>query len=360
MSTTPYFTFVWTHGPGDALERAVPLLWHGAWMRDHGWTNPVHVVFLAGYDRVGSDYLAQLRQLGYAVWNEQPAFLAHQQALPSLQQLPIQDQYWNLRWLVLEDLHRHLAPSRTVIHLDGDVIFLDDPSRVAAPAEGKTYILQGCPFFAAITDPGWYAGWRRELEGFLRDPASYQRQAEVTRQTPRLPPQDFGNVTCYNPKELHDQDLMEFLIADGRLPQARTGDIMPPPYYWMQNPLFPLEWADAQGIATGSRFAEANGRWMIGDRILALAHLQKDFVRQTHRLHVLRQAGLERRLEPVLRYDPQERQPSRRGRLAARLLDLLIRSRRDDRRAAYDLLFRLSDGTGATLFSTLLNQGLSP
>lgn len=355
-----YVVFAWTGFKGSNYEKKVPLLWHGDWIQEHGWNNPMHVVFLAGYENLGVDYLRALRKRGYCVTDGTAMFRDAVSAFPAIRTLPVNDQYWYLRWIVLERLTMSADRTSTIIHLDGDVVFLDDPARIADAVAGKTFIMQGCPFLAAIEDREWFASWRRELTGYLADPSGYQEQAGAVQRQPRRDPRASANFVGYDPHELHDQDLMEFLIADERLPQASSRDLFDAPYYWIQNPLFPREWAAEQGVTHSEMFYEKDGRWKIGQKTLAVAHVQTDFLRHVARLRTLHMAGLANVLNSRLQYDTHARVPPASSRQLLRFLDMANWPRRHNRKRLYDYLFRTRSQKAGTRFTRILNATRKP
>ena len=332
-----FVVFAWGKRRLSCLESDVPLVWHGEWLRLHGWRNPIAVVFLDGYDHVGANYRKRLGALGYHLMDAGEMASDLLRTRPGLRRFNRSEQFWFLRWLVMAQLHVAWSANLHLIHIDGDLVFLDDPIKVADSVAGKTFILQGCPCFTVISDRVWYSEWEKGLSLFIEHPEVVRAGAIRSLNSPRLNPREYGNVLCCDPNYIHDQNLMEYMIADGQLRQARASEVFGPPYYWIQNPLFPTEWRAEQDVDSTARLRVENGRWRVDGRLLPLLHFQKDFVRHCLRALLLDRLGLWRRYAACLHLDPERRAYHEQGRKVRRALDTILWPCRNHRRLVYQL-----------------------
>ncbi len=286
------YQFAWTRSRERELEQAVPLLWHGQHIRRMGWSNEIVLVFLEGLNLLSDNYRKQLLSLGYRLVDGQE--LANdlvRSSYPELSTMPATWKYWFLRWNVLHILAREQGGNRQVIHLDGDVVLMADPQELERDVAGKTFVLQGCPAFTSITRSDWFDIWESELRLFLQNRPEYIARAMTQKENPPRPSREFCNVCAYTPKWFQDQDLLEFLIATGRLPQARSAEVFDSRFYWIQNPLFPGEWFDEQ-MGDGLRRVVENEKCAyVGHKQIPFVHFQSSFTQYCYRWLRFQESG---------------------------------------------------------------------
>jgi hypothetical protein len=346
------YQFLWTAQDEASFEQAVPLLWHGEHLRANGWGNPITLCFLAGLEKLSSGYRARLEALGYRIVDGAPLVAELVGRYPRSAQLSMTSRFWFLRWNVLRRLSAEQG-AQTVVHLDGDVVLLADPDRILREVAGRTFMLQGCPAFTAISDPGWFDVWERELALLLEDRPTYLAQALREKLQPQRPDREFCNVCAYSGHHFEDQDLLEYLVAAGKLPQATSRKVFDSPYYWMQNPLLPSDWHEAQAAGTPKRVVERDGVAYVGDKQLVLYHFQTYFAKYCRVWPHFERLGLGG-LAASLRAGATDRSTSKLLEWSGRLLDRAQRT--VDRRAIYQKVFQVNPATGNRLITDIVNS----
>lgn len=346
------YQFMWTTVGGDALEQSVPVLWHGEHLRRNGWDNPITLCFLQGLELLSASYRSRLAELGYEIVD-----CAHQVAeiadrYPQCLQLSTTARFWFLRWNVLQALAME-SGTNTVVHLDGDVVLLADPRDLYRDVVGKTFVLQGCPALTVITDQAWFAVWQEELARCLADRNAYVANALKEKEHPQLPDREYCNVSAYGPKRFEDQDMLEYLIAAGRLPQARTSEVYDSGFYWMQNPLLPGEWHEEQAKGMLRQVAERDGIACIGEKRIAFYHFQSDFAKYCRTWQQFTRFGLGS-VASLLKPAGSGRRNSSVVAAAGQLVDLV--NRRVNRRAVYEFAFQGNPATGNLNITDIVNS----
>ncbi|CAG0933546.1 hypothetical protein RHDC3_02611 [Rhodocyclaceae bacterium] len=301
MSAPLIVQFCWTTADDAAFEQVVPLAWHGHHLRQQGWSNGIVLCFLEGLDRLSPAYRAELERLGYHLVDGVVAVTRALARHPQLRAVKTTSRFWFLRWNVLGELVAEHGGSGA-IHLDGDVVLMADPAELARDVTGKTFVLQGCPAFTVIHDPSWYDVWETELDRLLADRGAYLQEALRLKAEPLRPDREWYNLCAYGPGRFEDQDLIEYLVAAGRLPQARTAEAVGSRFYWIQNPLFPGDWFAEQADGGGDcRIHEQDGLSYVGYRQVALYHLQTDFTSYCSGWLALNSVGMEQSSAALLR-----------------------------------------------------------
>lgn len=84
-----FFTFAWVNGNHDEIsfEEKVPLLFLGRSLKLHSSKEVFNILFLDGYDRLSSQYIAKLKALGFNVVNFSDEGRRLVRAFPSLERL---------------------------------------------------------------------------------------------------------------------------------------------------------------------------------------------------------------------------------------------------------------------------------
>jgi hypothetical protein len=351
------YEFVWALKGDEQTEELVPMLWHGKHIRRMGWSNPIVLVFMEGLGVLSSGYRKRLEELGYEILDCQA--LAGDivgSAHPKLRSWPLPDKYWFLRWSVLAHLFETRAIRGQAIHIDGDVVFASDPSELERDVAGKTFILQGNPHFAVINTLAWFDVWKKELNLFLENRAAYVANALRERNAPTLDPRAFCNVCAYGADRFHDQAMIEYLIAAGRLPQARTPEVFNSQFYWMQNPLMPGEWFDEQRLDERRLVVEEGPDSLVGGKRLAYYHFLTGFIGycklwlEAHRRGTESSIDARRFLGKVTRTSAVEA-------AVRRVARSFLRMRRvTKRRAFYEVCFRRSPHTGNLYVTDIVNS----
>lgn len=344
--------FMWAMGGDDAFERAVPVLWHGEHLRSNGWENPIILCFLQGLELLSAQYRAQLTDVGYTVMDCAPLAAALAERYPVSRRLSTTSRYWFLRWNVLQTLAAERGAA-TVVHLDGDVVLLCDPHELYRDVTGKTFVLQGCPALTVISDPDWFSVWEEELARLLANRPAYMAAALAEKAAPHRPAREFCNVCAYGGERFEDQDMLEYLIAAGRLPQARSAEVFASRYYWMQNPLLPGDWHEEQAPGAPRQVVERDGVAFVGNKQIALYHFQNDFAKYCRIWSALSRFGMGG-CAAWIKPGGAGRRDSRVAGAAGSLLDLL--NRRVSRRGVYEAVFRGNTVTGNRYITDIVNS----
>lgn len=342
--------FCWTMADETAFEEAVPLRWHGRHLREHGWDNGIVLCFLEGLERLSPAYRRELESLGYQLVDGAASVRRFTDHYPQLRQAKPTSRYWFLRWNVLGELLAQ-AGEEGAVHLDGDVVLMAEPRELERDVAGKTFVLQGCPVFTAIHDRRWFEVWAVELARLLADRAGYLREALREKAQPTCAGREFCNVCAYGGDRFEDQDLIEYLVAAGRLPQARTAEVFNSRYYWVQNPLAPGDWFAEQGGDGRRLVEERDGLPFVAGRRLAFYHFQSDFTSYCSGWLTARLLGLEGIAAPLFYRALCHPQGNR---LLHGMLRLL--GREWSRRQVYDKVFAVGPRGGQRLITTIVNS----
>ncbi|WP_029015168.1 hypothetical protein [Niveispirillum irakense] len=270
-----FHVLVFAAGDDEAFERVMPLRFQGRYLAARNWPNRITVSFMSGFERLSPGYIAELRDLGYEVTDRGAWMDEIRAGFPTLTVLPAYFSFTYLRWLLLERLIRSGEAELPAVLIDGDLLLTSHPDDILADVRGKTFMIQGCPCFTTISDMGWFEAYREEVTRFARDPVAFAADAVHVRDNPTCPDREFCNVSLFTTPFRHEQDLQEYLIAAGRLPQDRTARVFDSDFYWVQNPLFPGEWVTEQ--KGEPLFLWRDGQiWNRGRRV-PFVHFQNDF-----------------------------------------------------------------------------------
>lgn len=349
------FQIVWATENEHFFEQSVPLLWHGEYLARKGWGNGIRLGFLEGLDLLSGDYLHNLERLGYEVIDCSHLVKECLDEYPQLKTYRKTLRYWFLRWNVLGRLTEQLPDATTVVHLDADIVLQVDPAELYRDVTGKTFVLQGCPVITVISCRQWFSVWRAELASFLANPDGYALEALRVKENPVRPSREFCNGLYYVPGRFHDQDMLEYLIAAGKLPQERSEKIFDSGYYWMHTPLFPAEWAAEQagGIVVGISDKE-DGSY-VGNKRISFHHMHTDFVKYCYYwliAHRLKLGG--KRILSFLDAIT-EKEPAFFGFLW-KLTLLFKRTRYISRLNIYDEVFRINENTDNLYIVDIINS----
>lgn len=351
------YQFVWTHRDAQRTEESIPMVWHGQHLRRMGWSNPIVLVFLEGLPLLSKGYQQRLERLGYEILDCHglAADIVHN-VHPKLRGLPPTDKYWFLRWSVLGALLERNGIRCQAIQVDGDVVFTSDPIEVERDVAGKTFVLQGNPHFTVIDHPRWFDMWRKELNLFLDNKAEYIRIALREKVNPTLAPREFCNVCAYGPNRFQDQDLIEYLIAAGKLPQAPTDEVFNSRFYWVQNPLLPGEWFEEQTRGEQRSLVEEGFQSLVGRKPLAYLHFQAGFVRYANLWFANQRKGTQNSIDTV-NFIGKMRQVSRiRSLIRYLAVSLLGLRRMISRRSTYEACFTRNPATGNHYVTDIVNS----
>jgi hypothetical protein len=273
---------------GSVFEEHVPLLYSARYLRMLGSTQEFTVLFLDGYRRLPAGYVTELARLGFHVVDVSGDYRAVAAPYSALDRFGSYEKLCFLRWRVLE---RYLETERVqgqVLHVDGDVMFGATPERISAECAGRTFVQQGCPFFAAIADNDWLRVYADELERFSRDISGYSARAWEERVG--------WNGGCHawvgwwerDPLS-SDQDLIQYLIHSGKLPHTDPAEFRAASdLHYVHNPLYFHTHADLSlGKTSGVEFRSDGRACFVDGRQIAFWHFQQSFVHYMRQCEVL-------------------------------------------------------------------------
>ncbi len=197
-----------------------------------------------------------------------------------------------LRWPVLRRLMGTASPDQ-IWHVDSDMLFFTSLEELARDTAGKTFALQGCPAFTSIADPRWFEAYESALRALHDTGSPGFPLDEGARTRHRLSDKRLGNASLYRIPPASDQDLIQCLIAEGRLPQDPLEDVLGTRFYYLQNPLVMGPWHPHLAREPAARFVDDGATIRIGDRIVPFVHFQSDAARFFHVRRRARAVGLE-------------------------------------------------------------------
>jgi len=295
--------FAYVSGGELAFQKSIPLLVNGEFLKTRGLRNDIHVFLMKGAQLLSPAYRQTLEELGYRVHDAERATDRILSRFPDMSLLSDYLAFNYLRWVLAHELLLDGQIELPLIALDGDIVVTAEPSAIERDVAGRTFTLQGCPCFVAISDPEWLSIYERELLAFSKNPKPYDDEARGMLVKPTKEDREFCNARMYEVPLRHDQDLIEYLVAADRLPQARSSDIFnTSSFYWIQNPLTLGEWKDEQGVTTQQpRIVERGGWQMVAGKQIPFIHFQNDFAWYAHCWLRLSELGLGH-LAPSLRY----------------------------------------------------------
>jgi hypothetical protein len=346
------FQFVWTRGGDDSFEQSVPVLWHGEYLRRHNWDNPITLCFMQGFELLSNIYRKNLVDVGYEIINVASLVSTLTERYPRSRELSTTSRYWLFRWNILKSLAEDRS-AQTVIHLDGDLVLLADPNQLYQEVAGKTFMLQGCPAFTAISDPAWFTAWEEELSRFFLDRPAYISAAMEEKANPHRKSREFCNLCAYGPNRFEDQDILEYLVAAAKLPQEMSSRVYDSDYFWIQNPLHPGEWHHEQVGGASRKIIEKGDIAYVGDKRVAFYHFQSDFAKYCRTWQYFYLLGFEN-LAARLRPTGHARQHSRMMATAGALLDQINRS--VSRKKVYEAVFKRNVNTGNKYITDIVNS----
>lgn len=226
----------WCNTNAYDFESHIPLKFVGQRNKKLGFNNDIHVLVLDGLSRLSEIYKTDLKNLGYVLHDLSSLYQLLAKKYAQLDRFGDYEKKCFLRWLVIEQLFA----GESIMHVDGDIVFNEDPNVIASLVTDKTFILQGCPAFTVIHDRIWFEQYRQQLDVFVRDIQGYSQQAwqqrtgwQVTYKT-RWAGSRFREVIT------SDQDFISHLIHTGQIIQTPVEEIMLclQDYIYFENPLF--------------------------------------------------------------------------------------------------------------------------
>lgn len=227
---------VWNSGTAEQFENNVPLVFVGQRYQKLRYQHEMHLLLIDGLERWPSTYQQQLIDLGYILHDAGELYNQLANDYVALDRFGAYEKKCFLRWLVID----RYFPQEPIMHVDGDIVFNEDPQVITQLVQGLTFVLQGCPAFTVIHDRTWFRQYGTALNEFVADIDNYSAQAWQERE---------GWLTTFRTRWAgsrfrqvitSDQDLISHLLHTGRLMQEPIENVMLrlEAYIYFENPLF--------------------------------------------------------------------------------------------------------------------------
>ncbi|MHB8066503.1 MAG: hypothetical protein ACYDIC_01235 [Desulfobaccales bacterium] len=342
-------------------ELDIPLLFHGQHLERNGWDNGIEIVFMQGYDKFSPEHKDRLRASGYKLTDKVKETEEIKRQYPEAARLSDYICYTFLRGLLLARMVARGEAVLPALVVGGDVIFTADPAAVLAEVRSRTFVLQGCSDFVVINDRRWLEVYQEEFARYIRDPQGYSEHARVIRDHPHKPDRDYCNLSAYAIPLRHEQDLHQYLIACGKLPQDTTREIYGnSQFYWIQNPLFPDQWFREQADGLQKQVTERPGGLWIGEKQIPFFHLQNHFSWYCYLWRSLDKLGLSV-MSPFFGYNRVTGEQIFLGKAFSAFLRRLPGAKgKYSRRSVCDMIFRTNPRTRNFYITDIINSRWAP
>lgn len=278
-NTHPFYVFVWvTDGETDFKDKT-PLELLGESIRRFGGTLGVTIVILEGSDQLSASYKNRLKDIGFEIIEYETEFKKIMARFPNIvKNRPRYIRNCFLRWVALHEIVSSRNNGQSW-HIDSDVLFYTSLDEIAKDTSGKTFVLQGCPAFVSIANQTWFPRLLAELNKFNNDIPGFTRKAFAEQELVRKNDDKLCNNTAYNrEREMHDQDVLEYLIGKELVPQSKASVIFDSKFFFVENPLSIPRWMAAQNNAFSDDITEkSDGTLWLGQKKIPFIHYQGRF-----------------------------------------------------------------------------------
>lgn len=264
-------TVVYAKGNADQFERNVPLHFVGQRNAKLGFSNDIDILFLDGYDRLEERYRVSLQELGFNLYNVQKIYSDLAEKYSLLNRFGDFIQKCFLRWLVI----KKFFSGEKIIHYDADVVFNEDPLILSRKLAEKTFVLQGCPALACISDVDWFSHYEDNLKLFVSDMERYSNHAWIEREGWELSEQHKWAGQRFSKIIASDQDFISHLIHTDQIKQDKPSEILPllQDYAVFENPLYIHAYMEDLPI----RYERVNEIDYFGKKKVLFWHMQTSF-----------------------------------------------------------------------------------
>ncbi len=282
-------TVVYAKGNADQFERNVPLHFIGQRNAKLGFSNDIDILFLDGYDRLDEHYRVSLQELGFNLYDVQEIYSDLSEKYSSLNRFGDLNQKCFLRWLVIKEFFA----GEKIIHYDADVVFNEDPLIINRKLAEKTFVLQGCPALACISDVDWFSHYEDNLKLFVNAMERYSNHAWIEREGWELSEQHKWAARRFSKVIASDQDFISHLIHTDQIKQDKPLEILPllKDYAVFENPLYIHSYMKKNLPVRYERVSEID---YFGNKRVLFWHMQSSFYAYLYRF-ILR-----RRFLPIL------------------------------------------------------------
>ena len=190
------------------------------------------MVVLEGMDRFSDHYLYSLERLGFTLIDYSKPFKNIVARYPRIaKKYSAFEKNCFLRWIAFKDLFLN-SGDQQFWHLDSDVVLHTSLEELAEDTKNKTFMLQGCPALVSIADPTWFQSYESHLCNLDKDIAGYSNEAFARKPACKSRDLELANQSLYRNQLGSDQDLLEYLVSSGQIPQATSREIFDSEYYF--------------------------------------------------------------------------------------------------------------------------------
>jgi hypothetical protein len=275
-----FFTTLWCNTSEEAFKRSVPLDALGKSLLKSRSTYEFNLVFLEGLELLSKNYLDRLKGYGFKVIDYGKQFGGIIKRFADINNFyGTYERNCYLRWIALHQLIKsETNPPTQFWHLDSDIILHTSLDELALDTKGKTFMLQGCPVFVSISDMNWFNIYESELEKFNADIVGYSTSAENVKVFNGVNDLELCNDSQYSNPFVHDQDLIEFLVASRKIIQDQSKVVFTSKYYYIQNLLAVQKWNGLQDGSSNMFRSNDEIGIHIGKKIVPFIHYQNTFV----------------------------------------------------------------------------------
>lgn len=268
----------WIETSGWLSEKKIPSLWIGERNIKLGSKNNIDIILLYGYDKLETDYLSALEDVGYNVIDASSQYGYFTNKFKRLAKYVTYERNCFLRWPIIHELYG----DEPIFHFDGDVVFNTIPETLNSKLGRFNFVLQGCPGICSISKSEWYIQYENELKNLNENIEHYSSLAWKERMGWEISRRAKWAGTRNRPIIGSDQDFISHLIHTERLIQDDPGMITTsiPDILMFQNPICIQDDVEEPII----NYVRNQGIDFINSKKVAFWHMQNDF---THYLRLI-------------------------------------------------------------------------
>ena len=277
--TKPFYTFVWCTVDEEDFRSKTPLELMGESRQKFGSTLGIQLIILEGFEKFSKSYLARLSHLGFEIHDYSSRFNDIIDRFPNLNtHYSRYERNCFLRWIVFSEIIYKEDVKDQVWHLDSDLIFYTSLDEITEDTKGKTFVLQGCPAFVSIANKRWFEIYSNELEKLEQDISGYSRVAANEKVILKENDKKLGNASMYRNPLGSDQDMLEYLVGSGKIPQAEYAGTLTSRFCFLENPLSIRRLLPTNGLKNKNKFTDnQNGLLFYEKKPLPFVHYQGTF-----------------------------------------------------------------------------------
>jgi hypothetical protein len=273
-----FYTAVWCRTNEEDFKKNIPFEALAESIKRYNSRVPFNVVFLEGIEKISEAYLLKLKQYGFTVINFCSEFEGIVKEYPNLDNFYSQyERNCLLRWIAFHRIHKNNPDPPQFWHIDSDVVLHTSLNDLMRDTSGKTFMLQGCPVLLTVSNYKWFDIYEKELKELDSDISGYSDKAFQIKKECKLRDLQLANESLYRNPIGSDQDLLEYLVSSGRIPQDSSYSIFNSNYYFIQNPLAIKMWHKSQTSTPSDFVLGDNFEIKIENKKVAFIHYQSTF-----------------------------------------------------------------------------------